>query len=522
VWSGEGVVAEGRKMLGATKPSDSLMGTIRGDFCIDIGRNVCHGSDCAEAAEAEIALWFPEGVASYDDHSAAWVYERPPASAKVAVPAAAVPAAAAAGATAPAADAQALAVHLRRFLVAAEVRRSDSTANTKRRADGNVDAALQQRAKGRLLLLGAAASDKEGNVLQARLLRGQAVACYEEGARRGRQVAASVAYGLATKGMLWAAGADAWIEQALCLNNAAQCHLSLADAAAKANKAAAAASNGVGGGTSKPPLKGVEGGHLKDAARAGAEAVEVIRRHVEVHAESGAPAWRTGNAAVASAQSEGRKGTPVPVGERLFRQRMAERGVTAAGAGEWLTKALFRSAKALYAQGDCAAAKALFAALPRAEQAKNRKWLQRVNAEAKRQREKLKKRMTSGGGLLGRKDAFGGGGSSSSDGGAGGASAAAAVAAGKSGRPATVKEAIAAAAAANAKTAAAAQAAEAAAAVVTGGAGTSGGVASKPKKVSRAARKRRSREQGAWYTETPVILAGVAAIALGGMMLAKR
>ena len=352
VWSGEGVVAEGRKMLGATKPSDSLMGTIRGDFCIDIGRNVCHGSDCAEAAEAEIALWFPEGVASYDDHSAAWVHERPPASAKVAVPPAA--------ATAPAADAQALAVHLRRFLVAAEVRRSDSTANTKRRADGNVDAALQQRAKGRQLLQSAAVSDKEGNALEARLLRGQAVACYEEGARRGRQVAASVAYGLATKGMLWAAGADAWIEQALCLNNAAQCHLSLADAAAKASKAAmaaAAASNGGGGGgggASKPPLKGVESGHLKDAARAGAEAVEVIRRHVEVHAESGAPAWRTGsNLAV---------GKPVAVGERLFRQRMAERGVTAAGAGEWLTKALFRSAKALFAQGDCAAAKALFAA----------------------------------------------------------------------------------------------------------------------------------------------------------------
>ena len=84
VWSGEGVVAEGRKMLGATKPSDSLMGTIRGDFCIDIGRNVCHGSDCVEAAEREIQLWFPEGVGSYDDHSAAWVYESPPASANAA------------------------------------------------------------------------------------------------------------------------------------------------------------------------------------------------------------------------------------------------------------------------------------------------------------------------------------------------------------------------------------------------------------------------------------------------------
>ena len=75
VWAGDGVVAEGRKMLGATKPSESLMGTIRGDFCIDIGRNVCHGSDGPDAAEHEIALWFPEGVASYDAHSASWISE---------------------------------------------------------------------------------------------------------------------------------------------------------------------------------------------------------------------------------------------------------------------------------------------------------------------------------------------------------------------------------------------------------------------------------------------------------------
>ena len=35
VWTGVNVVLEGRKMLGATKPSDSAMGTIRGDFCIE-------------------------------------------------------------------------------------------------------------------------------------------------------------------------------------------------------------------------------------------------------------------------------------------------------------------------------------------------------------------------------------------------------------------------------------------------------------------------------------------------------
>lgn len=43
VWQGKDVVATGRKMLGATKPSDSAPGTIRFDFAIEVGRNICHG-----------------------------------------------------------------------------------------------------------------------------------------------------------------------------------------------------------------------------------------------------------------------------------------------------------------------------------------------------------------------------------------------------------------------------------------------------------------------------------------------
>ncbi|KAF8976589.1 nucleoside diphosphate kinase, partial [Haplosporangium bisporale] len=45
VWSGKGVVKSGRVLLGETNPLASLPGTIRGDFCIDVGRNLCHGSD---------------------------------------------------------------------------------------------------------------------------------------------------------------------------------------------------------------------------------------------------------------------------------------------------------------------------------------------------------------------------------------------------------------------------------------------------------------------------------------------
>lgn len=45
-------------MIGATNPQASAPGTIRGDYCIEVGRNVIHGSDSVENAQKEIALWF--------------------------------------------------------------------------------------------------------------------------------------------------------------------------------------------------------------------------------------------------------------------------------------------------------------------------------------------------------------------------------------------------------------------------------------------------------------------------------
>ncbi|KAI1856107.1 hypothetical protein JX265_011822 [Neoarthrinium moseri] len=78
VWEGRDAVKTGRTLLGATNPLASAPGTIRGDFAIDVGRNVCHGSDSVENAKKEIALWFKEGeVLSYQSHSAAWIYEKP-------------------------------------------------------------------------------------------------------------------------------------------------------------------------------------------------------------------------------------------------------------------------------------------------------------------------------------------------------------------------------------------------------------------------------------------------------------
>lgn len=76
VWEGHNVVASGRKMLGATRPDDSAPGTIRGDFCIDVGRNVIHGSDSVDSANKEIGLWFGhENLTNWSHHSNSWIYE---------------------------------------------------------------------------------------------------------------------------------------------------------------------------------------------------------------------------------------------------------------------------------------------------------------------------------------------------------------------------------------------------------------------------------------------------------------
>ena len=65
-------------LLGATNPLASNPGTIRGDYAIDVGRNVCHGSDSVESAKKEIALWFkPDEVQSWKAAQFDWIYEKP-------------------------------------------------------------------------------------------------------------------------------------------------------------------------------------------------------------------------------------------------------------------------------------------------------------------------------------------------------------------------------------------------------------------------------------------------------------
>ncbi|GAX09601.1 nucleoside-diphosphate kinase [Fistulifera solaris] len=74
-WEGLDVIRQGRQMLGETQPLASKPGSIRGDYSIDLGRNICHGSDSPEGAEHELKMWFPEGVNDWAKTIDAWVYE---------------------------------------------------------------------------------------------------------------------------------------------------------------------------------------------------------------------------------------------------------------------------------------------------------------------------------------------------------------------------------------------------------------------------------------------------------------
>ncbi|KAJ2613499.1 nucleoside diphosphate kinase Ndk1 [Coemansia sp. RSA 1365] len=75
VWEGPSVIKQGRVMLGATDPKAAGPGTIRGDYCLSIGRNICHGSDSAESAQKEISLWFggKGEIIDWSSNNAEWV-----------------------------------------------------------------------------------------------------------------------------------------------------------------------------------------------------------------------------------------------------------------------------------------------------------------------------------------------------------------------------------------------------------------------------------------------------------------
>ncbi len=76
VVEGRDAVKVVRKLVGATNPAEADPGTIRGDFGLDIGRNVVHASDSLASAEREIALFFSEDeILSYKRADEDWIYE---------------------------------------------------------------------------------------------------------------------------------------------------------------------------------------------------------------------------------------------------------------------------------------------------------------------------------------------------------------------------------------------------------------------------------------------------------------
>ena len=63
VLEGEGAIATCRKTIGATNPADADPGSLRGEFALAMPNNLVHGSDSAESAAREVALWFGDDIA---------------------------------------------------------------------------------------------------------------------------------------------------------------------------------------------------------------------------------------------------------------------------------------------------------------------------------------------------------------------------------------------------------------------------------------------------------------------------
>ena len=76
VWEGAEAVAVARSAMGATNPDEAAPGTIRGDFGVEIGRNLVHGSDSPANAAGEVALFFqPEELVGWDRDADRWIRE---------------------------------------------------------------------------------------------------------------------------------------------------------------------------------------------------------------------------------------------------------------------------------------------------------------------------------------------------------------------------------------------------------------------------------------------------------------
>jgi nucleoside-diphosphate kinase len=73
---GTNAIEAARNTIGATNPSKSPAGTIRGDFALEIGRNLVHGSDSVENGQIEVANFFEESeLVSWQRVTDPWIFE---------------------------------------------------------------------------------------------------------------------------------------------------------------------------------------------------------------------------------------------------------------------------------------------------------------------------------------------------------------------------------------------------------------------------------------------------------------
>ncbi len=76
VWEGNDAIAAARATIGATKPVEASPGTIRGDFGMEIGRNLVHGSDSPENGVIEASNFFSDDeLVSWNRVTESWIVE---------------------------------------------------------------------------------------------------------------------------------------------------------------------------------------------------------------------------------------------------------------------------------------------------------------------------------------------------------------------------------------------------------------------------------------------------------------
>ena len=76
VLEGSNAIVAVRKTVGATKSFEADAGTIRGDFALEVGRNLVHASDGPETAKREVALWFGESeLVAWGRETDRWIFE---------------------------------------------------------------------------------------------------------------------------------------------------------------------------------------------------------------------------------------------------------------------------------------------------------------------------------------------------------------------------------------------------------------------------------------------------------------